>query len=112
MSLSPWAQYKMDAAAQTETLRLNNLIRQHVAEHANTMRFVDTYASLGSPVEQNVSGHAMMLVMVYISHLEVMNDWRNSFQLLSSASVPHHKYQSAVTGSIAMSQEFHPLISN
>lgn len=52
MSLSPWAQYKKwTPQRQTETLRLNNLIRQHVAEHASTMRLVDTYASLGSPNE-------------------------------------------------------------
>ncbi len=52
MGLSPWAQYKKwTPQRQTETIRLNNLIRQHVAQHASTMRFVDTYASLGSPDE-------------------------------------------------------------
>ncbi len=83
MGLSPWAQYKKwTPQRQTETIRLNNLIRQHVAQHASTMRFVDTYASLGSPDEPERLwprydvGDGLHIVP------SVMNAWRNSFQRL------------------------------
>lgn len=52
VNVSPWAQYKKwTPQRQTETLHLNELIRQHVAEHSSTMRYVDAYAGLGAPAE-------------------------------------------------------------